>query len=199
VRLSTGDIIVAWFFKTVYSDGTPASKIVHCSNMASGRRFFSEALKLDRYLHNFFFPMPYPLISVGELQSSPLHVIAHSFAAARSSMTISHPLTVYNCLLDASKDKKNSRLLLCHPEAEETLSVSNTSVTRLIDVDWTCAGGKTTLCRYVPNVSEGDIIVTTNTCLFGQRHDGGIILDVIQNKARLSRLEAAVQELINSR
>ena len=90
------------------------------------------------------------------------------------------------------------RLLLCHPEAEETLSVSNTSIARLVDVDWMCAGGKTTICRYMPNVSDGDIIVTTNVCLFGQKDDGSIILDVILNKARLSRLEAAVQELINS-
>jgi len=88
---------------------------------------------------------------------------------------------------------------VCHPEAEEAFIVSNVSVNRTVDVDWTCAGGKITVGRYQPNVSDGDIIVTTNVCLLaGRTRDGGIILDVILNKARLSRLEAAVQELINS-
>jgi hypothetical protein len=42
------------------------------------------------------------------------------------------------------------------------------------------------------------MMVTNVFLLAGRTHDGGIVLDVLLNKARLSRLEAAVQELINS-
>ena len=113
-------------------------------------------------------------------------------------MTISHPLTLYNYLLDASKDTTIQGPLPCHPEAEDTLTISNTSISRTVDVDWTGAGGKTTFCRY-QFVMTGVPMVVTNVCLLaGRTHDGGIVLDVQLNKARLLRLETAVQELLNS-
>lgn len=110
-------------------------------------------------------------------------------------MSLSHPLTVYNTLIQSSKDESIVRHLPYHADAQETLAVSNTSITRTADIDWTGAGGKTTLCRYMDDCPA---LLTNRLFLAGRAHDGGTILDVVLTKARLARLKAGVQELINS-
>lgn len=195
VRLSTGDVLVAWFFKTIYSDGTPLSRTVHCSSMATIRSFFPETLR--RYPHNCFLPLPYPIISVEELQSTPLHVLAHSFAAARNSLSMAHSISMYNTCLNAVKDKHIVAPLPFNDDAQETLAVSNMSIARIVDIDWTGVGGKTTLCRYKYAVNDGPLFTNLLT-IAGRTHDGGVVLDIVLTKNRLARLEAEVQELLST-
>ena len=182
-------------FQTIYSDGTPPEKIVHCSNMASIRSFYSE--NLNQYPHNCFLPIPYPTITVGELQSLPLHVLAHSFATTRSSLTPAHPLSLYNTLVNASKDKRVLGLLPFNPDAHETLTMSNMSIARIVDIDWTGVGGKATICRYKSILSDNPVLISNVLTIAGRTGDGGTVLDVVLNKKRLVRLEAEVRKLID--
>ena len=81
----------------------------------------------------------------------------------------------------------------------KTLIVSNTSVARTVDINWTGAGEKTTLCQYVSAVSDDPISMSNLVHLTTRMNDGGTILDVTLNERRLVRLEAAIQELLNNR
>jgi hypothetical protein len=89
--------------------------------MASIRPFYSD--KLERYPFNCFLPIPYPIVSVGELQSLLLHILAHSFATARNSLSPEHPLSLYKTLVSASKDKSILGLLPFNPDAHDVQHV----------------------------------------------------------------------------
>lgn len=80
--------------------------------------------------------------------------------------------------------------------AQEILTVTNVSIARIVDIDWTGVGGKKTVCRYKYGLSDGLMYMTNALTIAGRTHDGGTVLDVVLNKRRLARLEAEVQELV---
>jgi hypothetical protein len=72
------------------------------------------------------------------------------------------------------------------------------SIARIVDIDWTGVGGKTTICRYKSILSDNPVLISNILTIAGRTHDGGIVLDVVLNKKRLIRLEAEVQKLIDT-
>jgi hypothetical protein len=164
--------------------------------MASIRSFFPD--NLDRYPHNCFLPIPYPVISVGDLNSVPLHTLAHSFAQARTSLSSAEALSVYKALQTASTDRKTVAVLPINAAAHECLAISNMSIARMVDIDWTGVGGKATICRYKYLIKE-TVRPSNVVTIAGRTHDGGTVLDVILNRKRIRRLETEVAKLINTR
>ena len=83
-------------------------------------------------------------------------------------------------------------------QAQETFIVSNVSIARIVNIDWTGVGGKTTVCRYKYILTDGPMNATNIITIAGRGHDGSTIMDVVLSKKRLARVEAAVQELLSS-
>ena len=138
-------------------------------------------------------------MTVGDLQSMPLHVLAHSFAKARSSQSLSLalPISMYKLCSDALKEK-HMPVIPFNLQAQETFIVSNVSIARIVNIDWTGVGGKTTVCRYKYILTDGPMNATNIITIAGRGHDGSTIMDVVLSKKRLARVEAAVQELLSS-
>ena len=164
--------------------------------MATFRHFLPEAL--SRYPHNCFLPIPYPTTSVGDLQSTPLHALARSLATARNSLSFAHPVSLYNNYLKGSKDKNIVGMIPGDSDAQEIFTVTNMSIARIVDIDWTGVGGKTTLCRYQGVLADKIPTFTNLLTIAGRTHDGGTVMDVVLNKKRLARLEAGVEELLRN-
>ena len=185
----------------MYSDGTPYSTTVHCANMSNIRPIFPEAESLKNYPHNCFLPIPYPTKSVGEIQSTPLHVLAYSFATAQTlkSLSLAVPVAAYKTCLSALKDKSKTIVALIphDPVANEPLAVTDMSVVPIANTLWTGVGGKSTICRYKYVVAGGPMFLTNHMTVAGCTDDGAVVVDVVLSKKRLARLEAEVQRLIS--
>jgi len=82
------------------------------------------------------------------------------------------------------------------PDSREILTVTNMSIGRIVDINWTGVGGKNTLCRYQVALTDTSFVMTNLLAIGGRTHDGAIVLDVVLGRKRLARLEAGVQELI---
>lgn len=158
------------------------------------RPFFPEALR--RYPHNCFLPIPYPITTVKDLQSTPLHVLARSFATARESLSPAHPVSLYHKCL--TKNKKVIATIPFNFDADETFYVTNVSIARIVNINWTGIGGKTTICRYRSVLIDSPMMMTNLVTVAGRTHDEAMVLDVVLADKRLARLEAEVQELIRS-
>jgi hypothetical protein len=145
--------------------------------------------------------MPYPTKSVGEIQSTPLHVLAYSFATAQSpkSLSLAVPVAMYKTCLSALNDKSKTIVALVphDPVANEPLAVTNMSIAPIVNIDWTGVGGKSTICQYKYVVADGPIFLTNHITIAGCTHDGSTVVDVVLSKKRLARLEAEVQRLIS--
>ena len=168
--------------------------------MTNIRPILPEALK--NYHHNCFLPRPYPSKSVGEIQSTPLHVLAYSLATAQSpkSLSLVVPTATYKTCLSALKDKSKTIVALIphDPAANEPLAVTNMSVAPTVNTDWMGVGGKSTICRYKYVVASGPMFLTNHITVAGCTQDGGTVVDVVLSKKRLARLEAEVQRLIDN-
>ncbi|KAH0586897.1 hypothetical protein J132_07029 [Termitomyces sp. J132] len=71
-QVTTGDILVAWVLKTIYSQGTSPKSVVQCSNLASFRDLLAEDdSSILHYIHNAFVPLPYPSMTVVQLKNYP--------------------------------------------------------------------------------------------------------------------------------
>ncbi|KAF8900296.1 hypothetical protein CPB84DRAFT_1779309 [Gymnopilus junonius] len=197
-RLSTGDVLAAWIFKTVYSQELNQSRRVSLSNQAS-LRMFSDA-NLGQYAHNCFIPIPYPLFTVEELKATPVHTLAYKLASARSSLSIGHAIEVYNSLQECVRDSKSSfrKVLPIDLRADESMSMSNMSIARIVDIDWTGAGGGKTICRYKELITGSPILISNIVTIAGRLHDGSTVLDVVLNSKRMKVLEGEVGKLIKA-
>ncbi|KAF9004766.1 hypothetical protein BDQ17DRAFT_1240912 [Cyathus striatus] len=187
LTVTTGDIIVAWVFKTIYSKGSSPSTIVHCSNLASFRTVLAdEGSSLAKYPHNAFIPLPYPTITVSELQEIPLHELASEFSRKRKSLSTSHVLSAYQTL------QRSITTFPLHPNAHESLLVSNVSASRILETDWSTIGGSKTLCGYRYQLTPTELLWTNAIYIAGRLDDGSVVLDMSLNKARLELLTAEV-------
>lgn len=130
----------------------------------------------------------------------PLHILAHSFAKARSSqsLSLSLPLSMYKYCIDVLKKKYIVGLIPFNLQAQETFTVSNVSIARIVNIDWTGVGGRTTVSRYKYVLTDGPMFMSNILTIAGRGHDGSMIMDVVLSKNRLARIEAAVQELLSS-
>ncbi|KAF9558209.1 hypothetical protein CPC08DRAFT_709755, partial [Agrocybe pediades] len=187
-NVTTGDILVAWIFKTVYSNGTSPKTIVHCTNMASFRAMLEPQFEgaLD-FPHNAFVPLPYPLLSVGELQAFPLPALANLFMASRLSLSMHHVVSAYKMLQTSCFPNR--------PDADETLNISNVSASRILEADWKTLGAKRTICGYRYQATPTDVLFTNALYIAGRLDDGSVVLDVSLTKARFELLSGEVQRL----
>lgn len=135
-------------------------------------------------------------MSVGELQSIPLHYLAYTFARARESLSLDHTISLYNTCLNALKSKYIVATIPINGSAQEELTVSNLSIARISDMNWTGVGGKATVCSYRSMLTNGPVTGCNFIAISGRTPDGGTIFDLILNKKRLAQLEAGVHQLI---
>jgi len=172
----------------VHSKGTSSNTIVHCTNYASFRSLLPPELDAtSTYAHNAFIPLPYPVLSVADLQSFPLHTLTNLLSASRASLSMYHVVSAYN--LNQQPCFPNS------PDAEETMHVSNVSASRILETDWTLIGSKRTICGYRYQATPTDVMFTNAVYIAGRLDDGCIVLDVTLNRTRLDLLSGEIQRL----
>ena len=211
VRLSTGDVITAWAYKaclffsflaeinefisqTIYSKETSPNRLVQLSNMASFR-MFSDAGLAD-YAHNCFIPIGYPIFTVARLKDTTLHHLAYKLAKARSELSLGHAVQVYKLLQESTKPSRRFKAVMPYDtRADETMVVSNMSIARIVDINWTGLGGKRTVCRYKTMLSESPLLISNIVTIAGRLGDGHTVLDVVLNQKRRQLLEMELEKL----
>ncbi|CAA7270054.1 unnamed protein product [Cyclocybe aegerita] len=197
-RISTGDVLAAWLFKTVYATEPRQDMRVHLSNMASLRMFSGGELSL--YPHNCFIPIPYPVFTVADLQATPVHNIAYTLAGVRASLSLGHAMQVHakiEELVNHSFGFKGYRTLLpFDSSAEESLVMSNMSIARMVDINWSGAGGGRTLGRYKSLLMAPPILIGNAVTIAGRLHDGSTLIDAVLSGRRMKEVEQEVERLI---
>ncbi|KAG5353634.1 hypothetical protein C0989_004315 [Termitomyces sp. Mn162] len=181
-QVTTGDILVAWVLKTIYSQGTSPKSVVQCSNLASFRDLLAEDdSSILHYIHNAFVPLPYPSMTVVQLKNYPLHELSRIFTASRNALAVSHVISSYDALTSTTAFPAN-------PKANENIVVSNVSASRILESDWSAIGAVRTLCGYRYQLTPNEILVTNTVYIAGRLEDGSVVLDVSLSKGRIDLL-----------
>lgn len=209
LHVSTGDILTAWFLKvsflcreyesrltircqTIYSQGSPPATVVHCSNIASFRPLLSQLIgDIENYPHNAWAALPYPLMSVEDLNKISIGNLSQRLAQGRSCFSFSEIISAYTRL----KTSPGTLPMPTHPNAEETFLVSNVSASRILEADWTGANGGRTVCSYRYSLTPNGLLLT-NTLYISGRLEEGLVLDVTLTKFRLHLVLTALKELV---
>ncbi|KAG5635850.1 hypothetical protein H0H81_009879 [Sphagnurus paluster] len=192
IEASTGDIIVAWILKTIYASGTSAKTITQCMNLASFRSLLStDDPSITQYAHNAFVPLPYPKMTVGELQAQSLPALVRTLVSARASLALPHVFASYRAAESITAFPAN-------PNAHETLVISNVSASRILEADWSLVGAGRTICGYRYQVTPNELVMTNGVYIAGRLDDGTVVLDVSINKKRVDLLAQAVLALAAS-
>ncbi|THU89981.1 hypothetical protein K435DRAFT_728668 [Dendrothele bispora CBS 962.96] len=198
-RVSSGDVLIAWVWKTIHSTETSPDKKVHVSNFASFRNLLPpNPPSLRTHLHNSFITAPYPLLSISTLQSQSLATIAYRLTSSRQSTPDS---IKFQHVVSSSRAIRTAKIAApFHPHADEIFSVSNVSNSRILEVDWGCISsiknGKT-LCgyRYIQTATGVNFV---NVLFISGRlpKDGSIVLDVYLTKDRINLLREEVERVV---
>ena len=152
---------------------------------------------LTHYAHNCFIPIGYPIFTVTRLKAIPLHHLAYELAKARSELSLGHAVQVYKLLEESMKPSRRFRAVMPYDtRADETIVVSNMSIARIVDIDWTGLGGKRTICRYKTILSESPLLISNIVTIAGRLGDGHTVLDVVLNQKRRELLEMELERLI---
>ncbi|KAG6831906.1 hypothetical protein H0H87_003558 [Tephrocybe sp. NHM501043] len=188
-EVTTGDILVAWVLKTVYSQGTSPKSIIYCSNLASFRTVLAEDdPSILQYPHNAFVPLPYPSLTVAQLNSTSLPELSRTFALSRSALAISHVSSSYDAVVSATAFPAS-------PDVHENMVVSNVSASRILESDWSAVGAVRTVCGYRYQLTPNELLMTNTVYIAGRLDDGSVVLDVSLNKARIDLLAKEVLTL----
>ncbi|TFK74728.1 hypothetical protein BDN72DRAFT_759251 [Pluteus cervinus] len=199
--ITTGDVVAAWLYKTIYSDGTPGHHTTFLSNIGSFRVTIAPNVGLQRYPHNCFLPLPYPVLTVTELQATPVYRLACILAQACESRSPEEPIRAYT-FLQASYSKTKPLAMWYHPPGvDDDLVLSNKAVLKMGEVDWGMVGGKETICVYRSLSSSVPIIFSNmgvvNGWIKGSHGsgDGKLVIEIVLNQARWKKLEEWVTNL----
>ncbi|KAF9480232.1 hypothetical protein BDN70DRAFT_931898 [Pholiota conissans] len=186
--ISTGDVLVAWVFKTIYSTTINPSMLIHCTNLANFRSLLKDKVDTAQlYPHNAFIPLPYPVLSIADVQSYSLPTLTKLFSASRHSLSLNHVVEAYRQL--------QHPVFPSPPNADETLVVSNVSASRILEADWTPLGVGRTLCGYRYQATPMGVVFTNAVYIAGRLDDGSVVLDVTLNQARFDLLVADIERL----
>ena len=170
---------------------------------------FAPSGSLADYPHNCFIPIPYPVFTTAELRAIPLHVLATRLARARGTLSIAHAAHVYGLLQGAAAPRPKGinsfrAVMPCNKEAKENLAMSNMSVARIVDIDWSgltrAEEGKTTgktVCRYKKLLTDSPVLIGNLVTIAGRRADGSLVLDVILTKRKMKALKDGLNHLIH--
>ncbi|KAL0575901.1 hypothetical protein V5O48_006074 [Marasmius crinis-equi] len=192
-EVSTGDVLVSWLMKTIYSSGTGEYTTVHCSNIASFRSILAEHdPSLKDYLHNAWTPLPYPVYSVEDLNNLSLHELSRRLADSRHSLSRYHIVTAHQTLV------KNPMAMPAHGTADESFLVSNVSASRILEADWSAAGSKGTICGYRHSLTPNALLLTNSAYISGRLPGGNHLLEVTLSTSRMELLEAEVERVIKA-
>ncbi|KAJ2928501.1 hypothetical protein H1R20_g8575, partial [Candolleomyces eurysporus] len=195
-HITSGDILVAWACKTIYASGISPETRVHCSNFAAFRSLLAKEQTpsdpIASYTHNAFIPLPYPILSVAEVRSSTLHDLTDLFATSRLGLSKDHIVAAYKLV------KLPTLLFPSHPDAYDSLTVSNVSASRILESDWSATGAKRTLCGYRYQLTPTEVLFTNAIYIAGRLDDGSVVLDVALTKVRVALLEEEVKKLTAS-
>lgn len=141
------------------------------------------------------------MFTVAELKATPVHLVAYKLAKARAALSVAHSRQIYKYLEDCAKPRKGildiKAVITCHADADENLSVSNMSIARVVDINWTGLGGQRTLCRYKSLISEVPVLISNTVTIAGRLDNGTTVVDVVLNQRRMRRLEAEVLKLVD--
>lgn len=191
IAISTGDILVAWMMKTVYSSGTPPTRVIYCSNVASFRSVLSSpSNQLTEYPHNAWVPLPYPVFSVQDLNRLSISQIAKRLAQSREALSIFDVISAYKTMDQFALSAPG------HPDADETFLVSNVSASRILETDWSKAGSRGTICSYRYSITPTELPLANAAYISGRLSDGRVVLDVTFSKPRLALLLKETERLI---
>ncbi|KAG6829690.1 hypothetical protein H0H92_003808 [Tricholoma furcatifolium] len=185
-EVTTGDILVAWILKTMYSHGTSPKSVIHCSNLASFRSLLAahDPTMLE-YMHNAFVPLPYPNFTVAQLNKYPLPELARILATSRASLTIPHVIASYGALESVTAFPASA-------SANENVVISNVSASRILESDWSPIGAVRTVCGYRYQLTPNELLMTNTVYIAGRLDDGSVVLDISLNKARIDLLAKEV-------
>lgn len=81
------------------------------------------------------------------------------------------------------------------PGADETMTVSNVSTSRILEADWNAVGSRRTLCGYRYQATPTDVMFTNAVYIAGRLDDESTVLDVTLNRTRYDLLSGEVQRL----
>ncbi|KAG7096563.1 hypothetical protein E1B28_003985 [Marasmius oreades] len=185
-EVSTGDVLVAWLMKTIYSRGTNPHTTVHCSNLASFRSLLGSDKEILKYPHNAWTPLPYPPYSVEDLNSLPLHELSRRLAEARHSFDKVHVACAYNTL------RKHPLAMPVHETADESFLVSNVSASRILEADW----GMKTICGYRYSLTPNALLLTNSAYVSGRLPNGSHLIEVTVSEERIKLVKEEVNRLI---
>lgn len=167
--------------------------MVHCSNFASFRSLFSNGDPSHlQYTHNAFVSLPYPVLSVADINAITLPAMAHLLAVSRESLSTAHVISAYKIL------QQSPMAIPAHPKANETLVVSNVSASRILESDWSAVGGTKTLVGYRYQLTPTKVMLANAVYIAGRLGDGSVVLDSTLNQARLDLLVAEIERLIGA-
>ncbi|TFK23327.1 hypothetical protein FA15DRAFT_594414 [Coprinopsis marcescibilis] len=199
-QVSSGDVLVAWLYKTIYASGVSGTTSTHITNYASIRGILSNELKetspkraasISTYPHNGFIPLPYPTFPASHIQSTPLHTLTHTLSQSRQSLNKSHITSAYHTLTTHIREQPYT----AHPDAYDELLISNVSSSRILETDWSLVGAKKTLCGYRYNISIWNLLVTNAVYIAGRLKDGSVVLDLSLNSHRMKLLVDEVERV----
>jgi hypothetical protein len=121
---------------------------------------FSDA-GLTHYAHNCFIPIDYPIFTAARPKANPLHHPVNEFAKARLELSLGHAVQVHKLLEESTQPSRRLRAVMPYDiRADETAVVSNISIARVVDINWTGLGGKRTMRRYKTFLSEFPLLVS---------------------------------------
>ncbi|KAJ7229068.1 hypothetical protein GGX14DRAFT_510048 [Mycena pura] len=191
IQVSTGDVLVAWLMKVIYATGTPPQTVVHCSNFASFRDviFNAGGDSLTTYPHNAFVPLPYPTLTVQEINSSTLPDLTRLLCQARHALSVDHLLSAHQLM------SGDAITMPVHPDAQDTLVLSNVSASRIMETDWSPVGSEGTVCSYRFSATPTNLVLANTVYISGRLDDGSTVLDVNLNKVRMQNLTKAIEEV----
>jgi hypothetical protein len=178
--------------QVIYKTGTAPETIVHCSNFASFRDLVAEAgggESMANYPHNAFLPLPYPTLTVKELNSLSVSEFTLGLSQARHKLALDHVLSAHQFM------SKNPLTMPVHPDAQETLIISNVSLSRILEADWSAIGSQGTVCGYRFSATPNKLVVGNTAYISGRLSDSSTVLDVNLNKVRMQNLTKAIEKL----
>ncbi|KAK7051263.1 hypothetical protein VNI00_004763 [Paramarasmius palmivorus] len=193
-RVSTGDVLVAWLMKTIYSVNGYPSSTIHLTNLASFRSLLAPDSSLSTFPHNAWLPPPSPIVTASELQSLSLASLTTLLSDSRKTLSNRDVLRGYRTL------KAHGFVLPGNWNADEDFLVSNVSASRILEADWRLltsdsSSGKT-ICGYRYSMTPNELLLTNMAYISGRLGDGSHLIELCINKQRMGVLEEEVKRIV---
>ncbi|KAF6762428.1 hypothetical protein DFP72DRAFT_875910 [Ephemerocybe angulata] len=163
-NVSSGDILVAWIYKTIYAKGISTDTLVHCTNFTSFRS-----------------------------TSNPSPSTASQASSPASRLSLSKPQVV-----SAYKTLSSAPHFPSHPDAQDSLTISNVSASRILEADWHATGARRTVCGYRYQMTPTGVVFSNAISIAGRLDDGSVVIDVTLNTQRMRLIEEEVTRLIDA-